>query len=88
MSEYNTILTAASHLPVAERLRLIDDLAASVPDDQPPALSETWLREIERRSAELDSGAVTPEPWPEVRSRLFEKLQKHGGEARLFASQS
>jgi putative addiction module component (TIGR02574 family) len=75
MTEYESVLSAASGLPVTDRLRLIDDLAASVPDDQPPTLSAEWLAEIERRSAELDSGAATPEPWQEVRERLF---RKHG----------
>jgi len=44
-------------LPLVEYLI---GLEASVPDDQPPALSEQWLAEISRRSAEIDSGAVTP----------------------------
>jgi len=75
MSEYDSILSAASQLPVTDRLRLIDELASSVPDDQPPALSEAWLAEIERRSAEIDSNAIKTEPWPAVRERLF---RKHG----------
>lgn len=75
MAEYETVLAAASQLSVADRLRLLNELAATVPDDQPPALSEEWVAEIERRSAELDSGTVTPETWSEVRRRLF---QKHG----------
>ena len=75
MSEYDTIFSAASQLPVTDRLRLIDELASSVPDDQPPALSESWLKEIERRSQEIDSGAVETEPWADVRDRLF---RKHG----------
>jgi putative addiction module component (TIGR02574 family) len=75
MPEYESVLSVASQLSVAERLRLIDDLASSVPDDQPPALSAEWLAEIERRSGDLDSGAVTPQPWSEVRERLF---RKHG----------
>jgi len=60
--------------PVSDRLRLIDDLAASGPDDQPPVLCSEWLAEIERRSAELDSGAVMPESWSDIRQRLFGKL--------------
>ena len=75
MPEYESILAAASKLPVPDRLCLIDDLAASVPDDQPPQLSEQWLAEIKRRSAELDSGTVMPEPWSDIRQRLF---GKHG----------
>jgi putative addiction module component (TIGR02574 family) len=75
MSEYESVLSAALQLSEEDRLRLIDELASSVPDDQPPTLSDEWLAEIERRSAEIDSGAVMPEPWPKVRQRLF---RKHG----------
>jgi putative addiction module component (TIGR02574 family) len=75
MPDYQSILSAASELPVADRLRLIDELAASVPDDQTPSLAEAWLEEIHRRSAEIESGAVPTESWDVVRSRLF---KKHG----------
>jgi len=71
MTDYNSIFAAASNLSVTDRLRLIDELAASVPDDEPPALSEEWLAEIERRTAEIDSGKVVTQPWPEVRKQLF-----------------
>jgi putative addiction module component (TIGR02574 family) len=75
MEDYESILSAASELPVANRLRLIDELVASVPDDQSPSLAEAWLEEIQRRSAEIESGAVQTESWDAVRSRLF---KKHG----------
>lgn len=75
MSDYETVLSAASQLPVGDRLRLIDDLASSVPDDQPPQLSAAWLQEVDRRSKEIDSGAVVAEDWADIRERLF---AKHG----------
>jgi len=75
MSNYESVLSAAAQLPVDERLRLIDELASSVPDDQPPQLSEAWLREIDRRSHEIDSGVVVTENWADIRARLF---AKHG----------
>ena len=75
MSDYESILSAASQLPVGDRLRLIDDLASSVPDEQPPQLSDAWHREIDRRSSEIDSGAVVTEDWVDIRARLF---AKHG----------
>lgn len=75
MSNYESVLSAASQLPVDDRLRLIDELASSVPDDQPPYLSDAWLREIERRSNEIDTGAVVAEDWADIRARLF---TKHG----------
>jgi putative addiction module component (TIGR02574 family) len=71
MLDYDTIVSEAMQLPVADQLRLIDQLAASVPDDQPPNLSGEWLSEIERRSSEIDSGEVAMESWDSVRSRIL-----------------
>ena len=73
MLDFDAIVSEASQLTVAERLRLIDQLAVSVPDDQAPSLSEQWLAEIDRRSKEIDSGAVATEPWDSIRNRLFHK---------------
>lgn len=73
MSDYDSILSAAAQLPIGDRLRLIDDLASSVPDDEPPTLSDEWLQEISRRSGELDAGKTQTEPWIDVRKRLFDK---------------
>jgi putative addiction module component (TIGR02574 family) len=77
MTDYQTILSAASQLPVSDRLQLIDDLAASVPEDHPPRLSEAWLHEIARRTEEVESGAVATESWEVIRARLF---ARHGVE--------
>ena len=75
MPEYQDILANASQLPIGDRLRLIDDLASSVPDDHPPRLSPAWLAEINRRSEEIDAGTVDTESWATIRDRLF---TKHG----------
>ena len=34
-------------------------------------VEDAWRVEIERRMAELDSGAVQPVPWEELRARLY-----------------
>ena len=70
MPDYSTVLAQASLLDVQDRLRLIDELACSVPDDQPPSLSQEWLDEIARRSDEFDSGKIQPVEWSEARKRL------------------
>ncbi|MCA8991394.1 MAG: addiction module protein [Planctomycetaceae bacterium] len=75
MTEYQEILAHASRLPVDDRLRLIDELAASVPDDAPPRLTPEWIAEIQRRSEEIDVGSVQTESWTDIRQRLF---AKHG----------
>ena len=74
MPDYESVLSAAAQLSVADRLRLIDELAASVRDDEPPSLSPEWLAELERRSAEIDSGKVSTVPWAIVRERLWKKV--------------
>ena len=85
MSQYQDILTNASRLSIDDRLRLIDDLASSVPDDHPPRLSPEWLAELDRRSDEIDSGSVETESWSAIRERLFAKhavrIRKAGGRA-------
>ena len=71
MSKYQDILTNASQLPIDDRLRLIDDLASSVPDAHPPHLSTDWLAEIDRRSDQIDAGTIETESWSMIRERLF-----------------
>ena len=73
-TEYDAVFDAASQLPVDDRLRLIDELAASVPDDSPPSLSAEWIREIQRRSDEIDAGTVATEPWEVVRQEVMRKV--------------
>ncbi len=74
MADYQTVRSAAAELSVADQLRLIDDLVASIPDDHPPSLSEEWLAELERRSAEIDSGSARTESWSDVRQRLMHRV--------------
>jgi len=75
MPEYQDVFGDATQLSIKDQLRLIDDLASSVPDGQPPHLSSEWLAEIRRRSDEIDDGSVETESWTTVRERLF---AKHG----------
>ncbi len=75
MSKYESVLSAASQLPADDRLRLIDELASTIPSDQPPQLPAACLREIDRRSNEIDTGGVVTEDWADIRARLF---AKHG----------
>jgi putative addiction module component (TIGR02574 family) len=55
-----------------ERAELVGMLLESLEIEDDEGVEAAWLEEIERRLAELDSGAVKPVPWTEVRSRVFE----------------
>lgn len=68
MSEYDALLTSASQLPLEARIQFIEALWDTVPEDSLPPLSDEWVAEIERRSAEYDSGTVQPIPWEQVRA--------------------
>ncbi|MGO9269365.1 MAG: addiction module protein [Terriglobia bacterium] len=70
------ILKEALALPIEARAALADSLLESVDSEIDEDAESAWRREIARRAAELDSGAVTPIPWAEVRSRLMATLRK------------
>ena len=63
------VLTAALTLPEDERLEVIEALLADLDSNNDTPLSEEWLAEVRRRSAEFDAGKVTPIPWSEVKAR-------------------
>jgi putative addiction module component (TIGR02574 family) len=66
---FDTVLS----LPAGDRVELVEALIASFrPDDQPP-FHDAWRPVIERRSAELRSGQVTPVSWAEVKRTAREK---------------
>ena len=57
-------------LSEAERADLIGALIDSLDAEVEAAVEEAWRVEIERRSKELESGAVQSIPWEVVRQRL------------------
>lgn len=66
---FDELLSAASHLPPDERLRLSDMLRDTLPPEEWPELSGEWLQEIERRTNLYNAGQMPAAPWPEVRER-------------------
>lgn len=55
-------------LPLTERARLVNKLIASL--DAEPDVESAWAEEIERRHAEIESGAVALLSGTEVLARL------------------
>lgn len=58
----------ALQLTPAERADLIERLITSL--DADPRVEAAWAEEVERRYAEIKSGAVTPLPGPETLAEL------------------
>jgi putative addiction module component (TIGR02574 family) len=78
MSDYQNLLADAVQLPLDARIQLIEALWDTLPDDSRPPLSDEWLAEIERRSAEYDAGAVQAIPWEQIRAEALRRLRGAG----------
>ncbi len=74
MSSYESLLHDATHLPVADRIQLIEALWDTLPEDSLPPLSAEWIAEIEKRSAEYDRGSTATVSWETVRDEARLRL--------------
>ena len=74
MLSYESLLADASRLPVVDRIQLIEALWETVPADSLPPLTDEWLEEIRRRSAEYESGSVQTVPWEQVRADALRRV--------------
>jgi len=63
-----TLEAAALQLTLADRVRLVDRLLATLDTD--PAVEEAWAVEVERRQVEIENGTVSLLPGPETLTKL------------------
>jgi putative addiction module component (TIGR02574 family) len=71
---YESLLADASRLPVVDRIQLIEALWDTVPAGALPPLTDEWLEEIKRRSAEYESGSVQTVPWEQIRADALRRV--------------
>jgi putative addiction module component (TIGR02574 family) len=76
MSTHVTELFAqASILSEEDRATLAGLLIESLESEVDPDVEEAWRVEIERRLAELDSGAAETVPWEVVKAELLRRTE-------------
>ena len=63
----------AMRLDPEERAVLMRLLVESLDAESEEGVEDAWRLEIERRMAELHSGAVQAVPWEELRARLYRR---------------
>jgi putative addiction module component (TIGR02574 family) len=68
-----TLEAAALHLTPADRSRLVERLIATL--DADAEVEEAWAAEVERRQAEIETGAVSLLPGPETLAQLKTEFQ-------------
>ena len=66
----------ACQLPEKDRAELAGLLLESLETEPDPGVEQAWAKEIERRVAELDSGAVKTVPWETVKAKLLGRLRE------------
>ena len=64
------VLHEALALPSDERRRIAEALLESVSEESEHEIDPAWRDEVLHRIEEVRSGAVTPEPWSEVRRQI------------------
>lgn len=64
------LLNDALELPLDERAKLAAEIIESLDSQSDEDVDEAWAKEIERRIAEVDSGAVQMIPWEEARKMI------------------
>ena len=67
------LLEEALKLSPEARAALAASLLESLDEDIDEGVEAAWAAEIAKRIHELDSGAVTPVPWPEARRMILER---------------
>lgn len=70
------LLQSVLDLPVEERLQLVEALLAECDQTLARPFDDAWLAEIQRRSAQIDSGTAILTPWPEVKQRVRQRLEE------------
>ena len=69
------ILKEALALPPDARASIADSLLDSLDQEVEAGASEEWEREIQRRIAEVESGAVKTISWSDAREHLVSRLR-------------
>lgn len=62
-------------LPASSRSFLMKQIASSLEEEELPRVSDTWLKEIEKRDKEISEGKVQCIPAEEVLLRARERIQ-------------
>jgi len=68
------LLKQALELKPEERAELASLLIESLDEPAEEGVEAAWVKEIEHRMAELDSGSAKTVPWDDVREKLHGRL--------------
>ena len=76
MNSVAELFKQAADLSEEDRATLAGLLIESLESEVDPDAEQAWAQEIERRIAELDSGAAETIPWETVRADFLRRLAR------------
>jgi putative addiction module component (TIGR02574 family) len=77
MVDFHSVLAVAQQLSEHDRLRLIDAIWDTLPEDSDLPLHPEWEAELERRLASIEAGSATFTPWEVIREEALRRLPRH-----------
>ena len=72
------IVNAAIKLDESDRLKIVEEILASLDPDTDDDVDAAWAVEVERRSRDIKEGGVRPVPWTEVKSQARKRARDRG----------
>ncbi len=69
------ILNAALGLPESDRVKVAEELLATLEGKPQKAVDAAWAEEIERRTGEIEQGKVKPAPWSKVKKSAMRRAR-------------
>lgn len=76
MRDKEQILAEVLDLPEHDRAEVVARILESLEDIHDDGVDEAWSRELERRSAAVDSGEVVTSDWNVLRQRIEREILK------------
>ena len=72
------IVDAAIKLEESDRLKIVEEILASLEPDTDDDVDAAWAAEVERRSQEIKEGVVRLVSWTEVKSKARKRARARG----------
>ena len=69
------VLNAALGLPEPDRVKVAEELLAALEGKPQKNADAAWAEEIERRTREIEHGAVKPVPWSKVKKSAMRRAR-------------
>ena len=74
--EAEKLIEQVVKLPETERIRVAEQILASLDGQVDVDAASVWAEEIARRSREIEEGSVEPIPWTEVKAAARKAIER------------